>query len=303
MSQQEMDQVRAFLAQTPADLSLVEQRAMYDGLGATFPTPDDIAHEPADADGVPAEWSDPPGAAADRAILYLHGGGYVIGSISSHRHLVAALARAAGARALSLNYRLAPEHPFPAAVEDALTGYRFLLASGFSPAKIAVAGDSAGGGLTVASLVAIREAGLPQPACGFCISPWVDLEGLGVSMTSKAAADPMVQHEGLGGMAQAYLAGASPRTPLAAPLHADLRGIAPLLIHVGSAETLLDDSTRLAAAAAAADVEVRLESWPGMIHVWHFFHTMLGEGRDGIEVAGGYIRARMDAAQELSAAA
>jgi len=276
---------------------------MYDGLGATFPTPDDIAHEPADASGVPAEWSYPPGAAADRAILYLHGGGYVIGSIASHRHLVAALARAAGAHALALNYRLAPEHPFPAALDDALTGYRFLLASGFSPAKIAVAGDSAGGGLTVATLVAIRDAGLPQPACGFCISPWVDLEGLGASMTSKAAVDPMVQPEGLGGMARAYLAGASPRTPLAAPLHADLKGIAPLLIHVGSAETLLDDSTRLAAAAAAADVEVRLESWPGMIHVWHFFHTMLGEGRDGIEVAGGYIRARMDAAQELSAAA
>ncbi len=302
MSQLEMDQVRAFLAQTPANLSWAELRAVYDGLGATFPTPDDVVHERLDAAGVPAEWSDAPGTAADRAILYLHGGGYVIGSIASHRHLVAALARAAGARALSLGYRLAPEHPFPAAVEDAVAGYRFLLASGFSPAKIALAGDSAGGGLTVASLVAIRDAGLPQPACGFCISPWVDLEGLGASMTSKAAADPMVQHEGLGGMAQAYLAGASPRTPLAAPLHADLKGIAPLLIHVGSAETLLDDSTRLAAAAAAADVDVRLESWPGMIHVWHFFHTMLGEGREAIEVAGGYIRARMEAAQELSAA-
>jgi epsilon-lactone hydrolase len=303
MSQQEMDQVRAFLAASPANLSWAELREMYDGLGATFPTPDDVVHERLDAAGVPAEWSDPPGAAADRAILYLHGGGYVIGSISSHRHLVAALARAAGARALSLGYRLAPEHPFPAAVEDAVAGYRFLLASGFSPAKIAVAGDSAGGGLTVASLVAIREAGLPQPACGFCISPRVDLEGLGASMTSKAAADPMVQHEGLGGMAQSYLAGASPRTPLAAPLHADLKGIAPLLIHVGSAETLLDDSTRLAAAAAAADVDVRLESWPGMIHVWHFFHTMLGEGRDAIEVAGGYIRKHMESARELSAAA
>jgi len=303
MSQQEMDQVRAFLAQTPANLSQAELRAMYDGLGATFPTPDDIVFEHVDASGVPAEWSYPPGAAADRAILYLHGGGYVIGSIASHRHLVAALARAAGARALALDYRLAPEHPFPAAVEDAVAAYRFLLTSGFSPSKIAVAGDSAGGGLTVASLVAIRDAGLPQPACGFCISPWVDLEGLGASMTSKAASDPMVQHEGLSGMAQAYLAGASPRTPLAAPLHADLKGIAPLLIHVGSAETLLDDSTRLAAAAAAADVDVRLESWPGMIHVWHFFHTMLGEGREAIEVAGGYIRARMEAARELSAAA
>jgi acetyl esterase/lipase len=303
MSKHEMEQVRAFLAATPADLPITELRVLYDGLGATFPTPDDVVLERVDAGGVPAEWTDPPGAAGERAILYVHGGGYVIGSIASHRHLVAALARAAGARALSLDYRLGPEHPFPAAVDDALAGYRFLLASGFAPGKIAIAGDSAGGGLTVATLVSIREVGLPQPACGFCISPWVDLEGLGASMATKAAVDPMVQKEGLAGMAEGYLAGASPRTPLAAPLHADLRGIAPLLIHVGSAETLLDDSTRLAAAAAAADVDVRLESWPGMIHVWHFFHPMLGEGREAIASAGAYIRARMDAAAEMSAAA
>jgi acetyl esterase/lipase len=296
MLQQEMEQVRAFLAATPADLPTVELRALYDGLGATFPTPDDVVLERVDAGGVPAEWSDPPGAAGDRAILYVHGGGYIIGSIASHRHLVAALARAAGSRALSLDYRLAPEHPFPAAVDDALAGYRFLLASGFSPGKIAIAGDSAGGGLTVATLVSIREAGLPQPACAFCISPWVDLEGLGASMITKAALDPMVQKEGLAEMAEGYLAGASPRTPLAAPLHADLRGIAPLLIHVGSAETLLDDSTRLAAATAGADVDVRMESWPGMIHVWHFFHPMLSEGREAIASAGAFIRTRMDAA-------
>jgi acetyl esterase/lipase len=291
MSKQELDEVRAFLAATPANLSQAELRAMYDNLGATFPTPDDVVLERLDAAGVPAEWCDPPG------------GGYVIGSIASHRHLVAALARAAGTRALSLGYRLAPEHPFPAAVEDALAGYRFLLSSGFAPGKIAVAGDSAGGGLAVATLLAAREAGLPQPACGFCISPWVDLEGLGASMSTKAAVDPMVQKEGLSGMAGAYLGGAAPRTPLAAPLYADLRGLAPLLIQVGSAETLLDDATRLAAAAAAADVDVRLESWPGMIHVWHFFHTMLGEGREAITTAGDYIRARMDMAQELSVAA
>ena len=303
MSKQEMEQVRAFLAATPADLSTAELRVLYDGLGATFPTPEDVGLERVDAGGVPGEWTDPPGAAGDRVILYVHGGGYIIGSIASHRGLVAGLARATGARALSLDYRLAPEHPFPAAVDDALAGYRFLLAGGFSPKKIAVAGDSAGGGLTVATLVAIREAGLPQPACAFCISPWVDLEGLGASMITKAALDPMVQKEGLAGMAEGYLAGASPRTPLAAPLYADLRGIAPLLIHVGSAETLLDDSMRLAAAAAAADVDVRLESWPGMIHVWHFFHTMLGEGREAIASAGAYIRTRMDAAMEMSAAA
>jgi acetyl esterase/lipase len=303
MSKAEMEQVRAFLTASPADLSLADLRAMYDSLGTMFPTPDDVAHERLEVGGVAAEWSVPPGAAKDRAILYLHGGGYAIGSIASHRHLVAALARAAGTRALALDYRLAPEHAFPAAVDDALAGYRFLLANGFSADRIAVAGDSAGGGLTVATLLAARAAGLPQPACGFCISPWVDLEGLGESMTTKAAVDPMVQLDTLSGWAGIYLNGASAKTPLASPLHADLTGLAPLLIHVGSAETLLDDATRLATRAAAADVDVRLESWPEMIHVWHFFHPMLSEGRDAITVAGDYIRARVDQARELSAAA
>ncbi|HEY7851724.1 MAG TPA: alpha/beta hydrolase [Caulobacteraceae bacterium] len=303
MSVSEIDQVRAFLAQTPADLSQAELRAVYDGIGAAFPTPADVTLERVTANGVAAEWSITPGAAGERAILYLHGGGYVIGSIASHRHLAAALGRAAKARCLVLDYRLAPEHPFPAAVDDALAGYRFLLESGFAPGNIAVAGDSAGGGLTVATLLAAREAGLPQPACGFCISPWVDLEGLGASMASKSAEDPMVQKEGLAGMSGAYLAGASARTPLAAPLHADLTGIAPLLIQVGSAETLLDDATRLAAAAAHAEVDVRLEAWPKMIHVWHFFHPMLSEGRRALESAGEFIKDRMDAAPGLSAAA
>lgn len=303
MSAEELKQVRAFLTQERGELTTAELRAQYDGLGAIFPTPADIIQEKVNAGGVPAEWLRPPGAGSDRAILYVHGGGYVIGSTASHRHLVAALAAAAGAQALSLDYRLAPEHPFPAAVDDALAGYRFLLDRGFAPGKIAVAGDSAGGGLTVATLLAARGAGLPQPACGFCISPWVDLEGLGDSMTGKADVDPMVQKAGLADMAGAYLGAAPARTPLAAPLWADLAGLAPLLIHVGSAETLLDDATRLAARAAAADVDVRLESWPGMIHVWHFFHPMLTEGREAIAVAGDFIRTRMDGSAALSKAA
>jgi acetyl esterase/lipase len=299
----EIEQVRAFLGQFPDNLSRDELRAAYDGLAAIFPTPAEITHERVEAGGVAAEWGRAPGAADDRAILYLHGGGYEIGSTASHRHLVAELGRRAGARTLSLDYRLAPEHPFPAAVDDAVAAYKSLIERGFSATRLAIAGDSAGGGLTVATLVAAREAGLPQPACAFCISPWVDLEGLGASMTGKAAVDPMVGKDGLGAMAQAYLGGAPARTPLAAPLYADLAGVAPLLIHVGSAETLLDDATRLAAAAAAADVEVRLESWPHMIHVWHFFHPMLDEGRRALAEAGAFIRARMDAAQELRVAA
>ena len=179
-------------------------------------------------------------------------------------------------------------------MDDALAGYRFLLKSGLAPASIAIAGDSAGGGLTVATLLAIRDAGLPQPACGFCISPWIDLEATGGSMTSKAAEDPMVQKAPLSLMTAAYVGAGDPRHPLAAPLHADLKGLAPLLIHVGSAETLLDDSIRLAGLAGAAEVPVRLEVWPEMIHVWHFFHPMLADGRRAVADAGACIKGRMD---------
>ena len=171
----------------------------------------------------------------DAALLYLHGGGYVIGSLDSHRHLAAEAGRAAGIAALALDYRLAPEHPFPAAVDDAVAGYRYLLARGIKPGRVAFAGDSAGGGLVVALMVAIRDAGLPQPACGWCISPWVDMEAIGETMASKAEADPTVQRAGIRDMAKLYLNGADPRAPLAAPLYADLAGLAPLLIQVGAA--------------------------------------------------------------------
>ena len=295
MANQEIAAIRAMLAQAPAgERSWEEMRSGYDGIGAQFPTAGDVTLTRVDAGGVPAEWGEAPGADKNRAILYLHGGGYVIGSIASHRHLVSELGRAAGTRTLALDYRLAPEAPFPAAVDDALAGYRFLLKAGIKPSSIAIAGDSAGGGLTVATLLAARDAGLPQPACGFCISPWVDLEGIGASMTGKAAEDPMVQSQGLLNMAAAYLGEADPRTPLAAPLYADLTGLAPLLIHVGSAETLLDDSIRLAGLAGAQNVPVRLEIWPEMIHVWHFFHPVLTHGRDAIAAGGAYIREHLD---------
>lgn len=300
MKDQEIVAIREFLASSNFPEDTPGLREAYDGLGAIFPPAADVTLEAVNANGVPAEWSSTPGAARDRVIMYVHGGGYVIGSIKSHRHLVTELGRAAGTRALSVDYRLAPEHPFPAAVDDALSAYRYLLAQGFKPGNIAIAGDSAGGGLTAATLVAIRDAGLPQPACGFCISPWVDLEATGNSMTELASVDPMVQKEGLDGMAAAYLGGAHPRTPLAAPLHADFRDVAPMLIHVGAAETLLDDSIRLASRAGAADVEVRLEVWPEMIHVWHFFHPMLGAARRAIAGAGTYIREAMDKSGALA---
>ncbi len=303
MKNQEIIAIREFLASMPEPADTAELRQTYDSLGSVFPTAADVTLESVSANGVPAEWASTPGAAHDRVVMYVHGGGYVIGSVKSHRHLVTELGRAAGTRTLSVDYRLAPEHPFPAAVDDALAAYRYLLAQGFTPGNIAIAGDSAGGGLTVATLLAIREAGLDQPACGFCISPWIDLEATGNSMTELAAVDPMVSRAGLDGMSAAYLAGASAKTPLAAPLHAEFRGLAPLLIHVGAAETLLDDSIRLAGKAGAADVDVTLQVWPEMIHVWHFFHPMLETGRSAIAQGGEFIGRAMDESGKLRAVA
>jgi len=290
MPDAEIDAIRRILEANPRPAGLGERRQRLDALGEQYPLPTDVRVETADADGVAAEWTAAPGAESERVILYLHGGGYTAGSLKSHRHMVAQAGREAKARTMALEYRLAPEHPFPAAVEDAVAGYRFLLSRGFSPNRIAVAGDSAGGGLTVALLVSLRDAGLPLPACAWCISPWVDLEGTGASMTAKATVDPMVQQGYLIELAEAYLDGVNPRTPLAAPLYADLKGLPPMLIQVGSAETLLDDAVRLAGAAGSADVRVRLEVWPDMIHVWQLFYQQVAAGRRALAEAGAFIR-------------
>lgn len=271
-----------------------EMRERFEALGKYLPTPDDGEFTKVDAGGVLAEWIAAPGADADRAILYLHGGGYVIGSLDSHRTLGYDLSKAAGARVLMVDYRLAPEHPFPAAVDDAVAAYRWMTANGSDPARIAIAGDSAGGGLTVAALVALRDTGAALPAAGLCISPWTDMEGSGESMTTKADVDPLIQPGGLDWFAAHYLNGADPKSPLAAPLHADLAGLPPLMIQVGTSEVLLDDATRLAARAEAVGVEVTLEAAEGMIHVWHLFAPLLSEGRAAIERAGTYLRSKMD---------
>jgi monoterpene epsilon-lactone hydrolase len=270
--------------------SVEESRANMEQLATFFPVPPDMHLEPVSANGVPAEWIAPPGATADRTIFYLHGGGYTIGSINTHREMVSRLSRAAGARALAIDYRLAPEHPFPAAVEDSTAAYRWLLGNGVDPGRLVIAGDSAGGGLTVATLVALRDAGAPLPAAAVCLSPWVDLEGIGESATTKAAVDPMIPGDGVLAMGKVYLGDADPRTPLAAPLYADLTGLPPLLIQVGTAEVLLDDSTRLAERARSAGVDVTLEPWDDMIHVWHIFAAMLPEGQQAIDRIGEFIR-------------
>jgi acetyl esterase/lipase len=291
MADTEITALRAKLASRPRSDDYRQRRRDFDARSLEYGVPRDVTVEPVTAGGVRAEWTSTPKDSSDRALLFLHGGGYVIGSLDSHRHLVAEAGRAAGCWALALDYRLAPEHPFPAAVEDAVAGYRYLLARGLKPGRIAIAGDSAGGGLVVAAMVAIREAGLAQPGCGWCISPWVDMEMLGETMTSKSAADPMVQKAGVAEMARLYLNGADPRSPLAAPLYADLSGLAPLLIQVGAAETLLDDAIRLAKLAGAADVRVDLQIWPEMIHVWPLFHPELKAGLRALDAAGAVVRA------------
>ena len=292
MSDPQIVALREKLLSRPRSDDYRQRRKDMDARALAYGLPADVSVEKVGAGGVPAEWLTTPGAARDAAILYLHGGGYVIGSLDSHRHLAAESGRAAQCLTLNLGYRLAPEHPFPAAVEDALAGYRFLLASGFQPGRIVIAGDSAGGGLVVAAMLAIRDAGLAQPGGGWCLSPWVDMEASGSTFESRADADPMVQKAGILDMAKTYLNGADPRSPLAAPIYADLKGLAPLLIQVGAAETLLDDALRLAGAAGAADVRVDLQVWPEMVHVWPLFYPELKAGHDAIREAGAWIRGR-----------
>jgi len=275
----------------PEYLSVEQSRAEMEQMAASLlPIPPDVRIEPVDAGGVPGAWVSVPGAVDDRVLFYLHGGGYGVGSIKTHTEMVSRMCRASGSRALVIDYRLAPEHPYPAAVQDSLSAYRWLVKSGVSPAHVVIGGDSAGGGLAVATLVALRDAGDPLPAAAVCLSPWVDLEALGGSMETKAELDPIIQRADLLLFAAAYLGGADPRTPLAAPLHADLKGLPPLLIQVGTAETLLDDATRIAEKARSAGVEVSLEAWDDMIHVWQIFAPLLPEGQKAIDRIGEFIR-------------
>jgi acetyl esterase/lipase len=282
--------LRQQIAARPRPTDIAQRRRDIDARGLAFPLPTDVAVEELSAAGVPAEWTVTQAADRASAVLYLHGGGYVIGSLDSHRHLAAEVGRASGARTLAIDYRMAPEHPFPAAVDDALAAYRFLLDSGIKPDRICIAGDSAGGGLVVAAMLAIRSDGLPQPGCGWCISPWVNLACTGASMQDNASRDPNVQKPGVLEFAGIYLAGADPRSPLASPIHGDLHGLPPLLIQVGGVETLLDDALSLARVAALADVYVDLQIWPEMIHVWHLYHPMLAAGRRAIAAGGAFVR-------------
>ncbi|MBW2289916.1 MAG: alpha/beta hydrolase [Deltaproteobacteria bacterium] len=258
-----------------------------------MPPAEDMTFAPVDAGGVPAEWSTADVADTGRVVIYFHGGAYVMGSVATHRNLVAHIARRTGARVLSVDYRLGPEHPFPAAVDDAVASYRFVLASGVPAEKIAIAGDSAGGGLTAACLVALRDAGETMPGAAVCISPWLDLSQSFGSWQSKADVDPMLEVEQIQTCADAYLDGADPKTPTASPVFADLRGLSPLLVQVGTAETLLDESVEFAKRAKAAGVDASIDVAADMIHVWHAFADLLPEGREALDDLAAFLDVKL----------
>jgi len=248
----------------PGEGSLEESRANFDAMMAASPLPEDISVDTFNIGDMEVDWVRAPNSRDERVVLYLHGGGYVIGNNVGYRELASRVARAASARVLLIDYRLAPENPFPAAVDDATAAYRWLLNEGIDASQIAVAGDSAGGGLTLATLVALRDAGDPLPKCATCFSPWVDLEMSGV------IDDPMLTVDVLEGMAENY-AGSDRRNPLVAPLHANLDGLPPLQIFVGTREILKDDAIRLVDNAGAAGVDTSLSVGEGLIHVWQLF--------------------------------
>ncbi len=272
-------------------LTLQQRRAFM--AAAAAPPPEGTTVDAVDAGGVPAEWVTAAGVTGERAVLFFPGGAYHIGTLATLRRLLALVSAAAQARVLSVGYRLAPEHPFPAAVHDALTAYRWLLARGIAARQIAIAGNSSGGGLALALLVALCDAGEPVPAAAVAISPWTDMEMTGESRRTRAAADRMITPDGVKEAAGWYLAGQDPRHPYASPVHADLQGLPPILIHVGDAEILLDDSTRFAARARAAGVEVTLEVWDDMPHCWHTFAGLLPEADQAVERIGRWLQERI----------
>lgn len=296
MASKQFDKFRQLLEanRPPGDeVKVSSMRRNLDAVGGRFP--DGVTGTPAEVGGVSGEWVAAEGAAEDTTVLYLHGGGYVAGSVDSHRNLLGHLAEAMSCRLFAADYRLAPEHPHPAPVEDATAAYRGLVAEhGLDPARLAVAGDSAGGGLTMATLLALRDGGDALPAAAVTISPWVDLEATGDSAVSRAPVDPMVTPGSLRTIAGLFLGdGGDPRDPLAAPLHADLRGLPPVLIQVGDAEVLLDDATRLASRLEAAGGDATLEVWPEMVHVWHGSAGYVPESDEAIARIAEYLRPRI----------
>jgi acetyl esterase/lipase len=287
----EIDAVRALLGAKPRPAGWAERRQRLDEVGSVWPVAGDVTLEAADLDGVAGEWSIVPGSDPGRVLLFFHGGGYCSGSIRSHRRMVTEAGRSAGVRTLAVGYRLAPEHPYPAQLDDAAAVWRVLRQLGIAPERIAIGGDSAGGNLSIALLIRLRDAGEALPACAWLISPWTDLTLSGATLVSKDAADPLIHKEYLSELAAAFVPpGMDAADPRISVLKAQLAGLPPLMIQAGSAETLLDDAVRFAGAAGAADVPVTLEIWPHMIHAWQLWNAHLKPGRDAINSAGAFMR-------------
>jgi monoterpene epsilon-lactone hydrolase len=279
------------LSSKPRPVGWPERRRRLDDVGSVWPVADDVKLAAIDVGGVPGEYSIVPGSDASRILLFFHGGGYCSGSIVSHRRMVSEAGRAAGVRTLAIAYRLAPEHPVPAAYEDVLTAWRFLRNQGIPAGHIAIGGDSAGAGLALGLIGQLRDGNQELPACAWLVSPWTDLTMSGSTLASKENVDPIIHKGYLEELADAYLPARMDRKdPRVSPLYANLTGFPPILIQVGSAETLLDDSTRLAAVAGEADVPVTLEIWPHMIHAWHLWNAHLEPGRRAIFSAGAFVR-------------
>lgn len=297
MADREKERIRRWLKQNlksvPLPVSILEARANLEGLSSWVPLPIGTVVEPVMAGDVSGEWVSAPGAAADSVILCLHGGGYTMGSSKATHVLASFLSTASGCRVLVIDYRLAPEHPFPDALEDTISAYRWLLAQGILPGRIIFAGLSAGGGLALSTLVSLRDAQSALPAGAVLISPWTDLAGTGESVINRAEADPWLTDEMNRFHAALYAGGKELRHPLISPVYADLRGLPWLLIHVGNDEIMLDDSVRVAERAKAVGVEVTLQVWEGLWHVFHAFAYRLPEGRQAIDQIGQFIQRKL----------
>jgi monoterpene epsilon-lactone hydrolase len=285
--------------------SLAEIRVAIDRSGAV-PLPSRVKVGRVQAGTVPAEWirldeDAPDTLRSDAVLLYLHGGGYIFGSPASHRSLVAELAQATGLPGLLPDYRLAPEHPYPAALEDAWAAYWWLLDQGVDPGRIVVAGESAGGGLTMGLLLALRDAGLPLPACAVCISPWVDMTLSGPSLRTNEPTD-YLKLAGLRAAVPLVLNGVDPRTPTISPIFADLHGLPPLLIQAGTAEMLYDDARRLARRAVAHGVEVEFEPWENMVHAWHIMFAFEPAARNAIRRIAQFVHGHVNERGQASEA-
>ena len=294
MSTEQRENLDAILRQSafPADSDVNEQRRLLRELLSAQPLPADVTVTAAALGGVPTAEITVDGIEPRHVVLYFHGGVYVMGDAFLAADLASQVGRRTHAKVISVDYRLAPEHPYPAAVDDALAAYEALLHNGIAPSDIAFAGESAGGGLAIATLVNARDHGLPLPAAAFVMSPYADLTLAGTTMETKREVDPLMSREGLQARVTDYTAGQDAALGLVSPVFADLSGLPPLLIQVGTSETLLDDASRLAERAKTARVDVTFEPWPDMIHVWQWFGSFLPEARQAIDRIGEFIRQR-----------